>query len=325
MVLLTACTQRGDEETAESRAFRIKEEANELMKQGKYQEALAKYEASMALNPDYIGNYYNIGNVYGYLGNKKAMLENYNKAIELGYTYPRVYYNMAWFLYKMDDYEESIKVYEALNEALPNAIDIKVNLALAYRKAGHTDEASQIIAEGLKLDPHNRKLLFAKDNIKSVANWNTSPADPTLARENCRQEKLHCEEAGYRAMKDGQTDEAYTFLTTACEQGERMSCTEAGMIDYKRNDRNAAEGLFKQGCQLEDMSSCANLADLFWHRDDKVRALAYYRKGCNFGHSRACGVLGDYLLDSRPSKAKQWYDISCKLGNKEGCKRAARL
>lgn len=322
---VSACADSGESESDEAKAFRIKEEANELVKQERYREALAKYEESMALNPDYIANYYNIGNVYGYLGNKKAMLDNYNKAIELGYTYPRLYYNMAWFLYRMGEYEESIEVYEALNEALPNAADVKLNLALAYRDIGRHDDARAILEEGLKLDPTNRKMLLQLDNIKSSGHWRDSPPDPTYSREQCRQEKTHCEEAGYIALKDGQTEAAYSFFKTACGEGERMSCAEAGMIDYKRQDKQAAESLFRQGCRLEDMTSCANLADLYWHRNDKETALKHYQQACNYGHSRACGVLGDYLLKSSPTEAKHWYDTSCKLGNKEGCQRAARL
>ena len=160
-------------ETNVELALKIKNEGGDLLNQGRYAEAVEKYRESMAINPDYIANYYNLGTAYAHLGKKEEALSNFNQAIEKGYRKPRLYYNMGFFLVKWGQYEDGIKNYEKVYAHFPKDYSIILNLSLAYKKANRLDEAKALTYRGLRQYPGDMKLLKILDNINKYQRWNS--------------------------------------------------------------------------------------------------------------------------------------------------------
>ncbi len=339
------------DEVTKAAAFTLKEEGNALLAQKQYEEALEKYKESMELNPDYIPNYYNLGTTYAYLGNKKEAIKNFNLAIEHGYTKPRIYYNMAYFYNEWGEFDKSIELYQLLLEKNPHDLASLQNLTIAYKKAERFDEAKKLASKGLSLideleedykennyrktskadnvipalNGYRRTLLLLQDNMKIDERWNTEPDDPSYHLSLCQDKKQHCEEAGYIALKAKRKDEALNYFETACHKGFRLSCAQGGFLAYKKKNSPLAEELYQKGCSLKDKTACIDLAELFWEKNQKDVAFKLYEKACDLGSARACGLLGDYFIKKNPAKAKQWYETSCHLGNKEGCRRASKV
>lgn len=334
-----------DQATLE-KAFQLKEEGNAYLAQKQYKQALQKYQESLALNPDYVPNYYNIGTAYGHLGEKEKSMEYFNKAIALGYDKPRLYYNMAWFYYEWEEYDKAIPIYEKLLQQNPQDLSVIKNLAISYKKAKRFEDAKALSNYGLNiikevelayeqagradevksmLDNQKRAFFVLLDNMAYDEKYFAEHDDPSLLIEQCEKEKMHCEEAGLIALKAKDNKKAFSYFSVACNKEMHTSCDHAGFIAYKKRDMKSAEDMWQKGCALKDKNACSNLADLFWQQGYKDASYNMYGKACDLGMPKACGVLGDQFVKTDPAKAKQWYAIGCNLGNKESCRREKRV
>jgi len=110
---------------------------NQLFGQQKYEEALAAYEKSRAIDPDYAPNYNQIGYCYQFLGNFEAAEKALKRYLELIPDDPNPYDSYAELLIKMGKFEESLanyrKAVELNSRFLPSYYGIAANLYLTGR------------------------------------------------------------------------------------------------------------------------------------------------------------------------------------------------
>lgn len=108
--------------------------ANQLFGQQMYQEALAEYEKSRAIDPDYPPNYNQIGYCYRNLGDFEAAERAFQRYIELIPHDPNPYDSYAELLLKMGKFEASLEAYrkavEINSRFLPSHFGIATNLCL---------------------------------------------------------------------------------------------------------------------------------------------------------------------------------------------------
>ncbi|CAM2009266.1 tetratricopeptide repeat protein [Acanthopleuribacter pedis] len=110
-------------------------EANRLYEQGKYEEALQKYQELYEQNPYDPVVAYNLGNTYAKMGEAEKADEFYNKAMRGAddEAQKRARFNKGNMHMRGEQFEDAIKSYVDYLRRNPDDIDAKRNLELALR------------------------------------------------------------------------------------------------------------------------------------------------------------------------------------------------
>ena len=106
-------------------------------------EALASFDAAIAINPAYAEAWNNRGNALADLRQPEEALAAYGQASALGWRQPQLAYNEANLLQQLGRHAEAVARYRAVLAALPGFHDGWYNLAVLLEKLGQSDEADQ--------------------------------------------------------------------------------------------------------------------------------------------------------------------------------------
>lgn len=104
-----------------------------------------------------------------------------------------------------------------------------------------------------------------------------------------------------------------TFIKS-CNSREAMGCRAMGFISFKPTAYFS--GVYSK--------SPANLST------DAAKGLAYFKRGCDLDDAVSCANAGVMIVNGEgaarnPDLALQYAEKACKLGNKNGCSRAAEM
>ncbi len=124
-----------------------------LGQQGNAQRAAAVLDYAIRLYPEDPAARYNLGLAYEGLGRADQAIATYRKAIELQRDLLPAYLNLGGLLYSTGRTDEAARVYEAGLEQNPLAASLYFNLAQVYRDLGKADRAAQAAALAGKIDP----------------------------------------------------------------------------------------------------------------------------------------------------------------------------
>ncbi len=164
---------------------------NELYEAGKYEDAVAAYQAIVEVNPDAYVIYLNIGNCYFQLQKYDLAEECYRKVLDkdpqnaeamllIGNTYtnrgqdaqamewynkidfekisdPMVLFNLGSNFYKQSKLDEALKYYKRAVELKPDFLDAIYQLGLTYLAKNSYPEAIAAFENYLKLDPDSER------------------------------------------------------------------------------------------------------------------------------------------------------------------------
>lgn len=164
-----------------------------LFKQNNFLEAIKVFRKSIALNEEFLDNYFNISlclinlsmkdeaifylkkyinckqdncDVYNNLGllyHENNQLEDatlcFNKCISINPDYVKGYNNLSATLFKKDLIDEAIHVIEIGLKIDPTFIDLNLNLARCLATKGYYLKAINILKNILKSNPNNHKIL----------------------------------------------------------------------------------------------------------------------------------------------------------------------
>ena len=106
-------------------------------------EALASFDAAIAINPAYAEAWNNRGNALADLRRLEEALAAYGRATALGWRQPQLAYNEANLLQQLGRHAEAVARYHAVLTALPGFHDGWYNLAAVLEKLGQSAEADQ--------------------------------------------------------------------------------------------------------------------------------------------------------------------------------------
>jgi tetratricopeptide (TPR) repeat protein len=150
------------------------QEANQLQRSGKLEEAVIAYRNAIAQNPDFYWSYHNLGETLTQLGRLDEAVEAYQKAVELNPSAACSHLSLAGVLEKQGKEEEAIASYR-------QAVQLNPQLTQSH------DHLSKLFS------PHNsqqQKVVEAQNHTIEQQIVKDVESDPWMALHH-RAEQLH--------------------------------------------------------------------------------------------------------------------------------------
>ena len=122
-----------------------------LWEGGKAEKAVAAYDATIRLLPDYAEVYNNRGNIKSGLGSHDAALDDYNEAIRLNPNFAEVYSNRGAMKFRLGEHAAALT---DLNEAIhlqPDFMNAYINRGIAQLGLNKIDESEADLQKALAL------------------------------------------------------------------------------------------------------------------------------------------------------------------------------
>ena len=111
-------------------------EGNLLFDEGKYDEALNRYQEAQAEAPNAPQLHYNVGNTLYKKGRFPEALQEFSKAASAGNQdlAAKAHFNSGNSYFRMQKFQEAVDSYEKSLEINPEDMEAKINLELALQK-----------------------------------------------------------------------------------------------------------------------------------------------------------------------------------------------
>jgi len=127
--------------------------ANILLKQGKIDEAVSHYLASLKINPDYVKSHCDLAIVLTKKGQKQEAIRHFRKALEIFPNYFEAHHHLASILAKQGKTAEAIKHFSEAITLRPDIAQVRVHFADCLGHAGKIKEAIPEYRHALRLNP----------------------------------------------------------------------------------------------------------------------------------------------------------------------------
>lgn len=161
------------------------DEGVRLYKEGKYQEAIAKYDEYISSKPNAgINTYYNRGLAYYELKNYVASAEDFAQVYNDNPTDVDAGYYYAYSLYKLGDYDECIEIADAVLNDDPEYVNMMIIEALAFQGIDRHEEAISVLNQAEKIEPTNDLVYYNRAiSYQALGEYSDAIADNKMAIE----------------------------------------------------------------------------------------------------------------------------------------------
>jgi tetratricopeptide (TPR) repeat protein len=204
---------------------------NELLDQGKYDEALEAYDKAISLDSNYKWAWYNKALALRNLEKYEDALIALNQALRLDPNYKGAYFEKGFALGELGRFEESIKAYQKGLQLYPNDKHALLSTGWALNNLGRYEEAISYFDKALKIDPN---YALAKDNKEyALEQLSKKQADQAEYDSWIQQGREH--------LNNGNFDEAIKYFDLAYKQNP----SDQNLINLK------AEALMEKGVALK--------------------------------------------------------------------------
>ena len=152
----------------------------QLFSDGKYAEALARFQAAVEANPDDADSYYNIAAVHHYLGrvnrdaNQYAQAgQNYQFCLAKSPNHTAAYRGYTVWLMEQNRQEDAVELLENWADQNPTLPDPKIELSRLYQELGQSREAIDYAAAAIALDSKDARAHRALGYLRELSSdWN---------------------------------------------------------------------------------------------------------------------------------------------------------
>lgn len=127
-------------------------QANQLLSQGKTEQAIELYREAAALMPQDEDVHYNLGIALARSGKTNEALAAYETALKILPDYAEVHNNVGNLLLRMGRSDEAIQHLRAAIKAVPDYASAHNNLGNALRMTGQLEESMRLFARAVELD-----------------------------------------------------------------------------------------------------------------------------------------------------------------------------
>ena len=138
---------------------------NELLSQGKYEDAISVYDARLSIDPKDVDALHNKGVALQYLGRYEEAISWYDKVLGLDPKYVNALYSKGTALQGLGMYEEAISWYDKAQKEDPKYVNALINKALALGDLDKNEEAISWYDKALEVDPRAADALSGKGII----------------------------------------------------------------------------------------------------------------------------------------------------------------
>ena len=115
--------------------------------EGRYDDAMRRYRAALALRPDYVAAHVNLGNIFLELNELDKATENFNAALAIDKENAAAHYGLGQIALSRRAYAEAVTHFEKTLSQTPGANRVHYSLAMAYRGLRNAEKAKTHLAQ----------------------------------------------------------------------------------------------------------------------------------------------------------------------------------
>lgn len=218
----------------------MKQEAiYQLIKEGKFEEALKALFENIEENPEAIENYINSGILLAEAGEVEKAEKFFQKALTIDPDNGAIYYNLANVYYNAESFNDAIKLYQqALQKGVDEA-DTNYMIGMSFNQLGAFKEAMPFLMRASELDDKNDEeiqfqygLVLCHLEIFDAA---VEQLDKVLSQNPENTDALYNRGlAGY--MKTENTEEAMPYFERAIEIDPKHLLSQHAIKMFKQLD-----------------------------------------------------------------------------------------
>ncbi len=150
------------------RAYTKTDFGNMDLAAGKYEKAIAYYDAALKLNPNLTDTYLKRADAKDEIGDIKGAVEDYDNAIKLNPEEASAYYNRGLAKRKLDDFEGAIEDYDKAISLSPEDPDTYNNRGIVKRFLGDIKGAIEDYNIAIQLNPEDTKAYKNRGKAKNA-------------------------------------------------------------------------------------------------------------------------------------------------------------
>jgi tetratricopeptide (TPR) repeat protein len=115
--------------------------------EGRYDDAIRRYRAALALRPDYFAALVNLGNIFLELNRLDDANESFNAALAIDKDNPAAHYGLGQIALSRRSYAEAVEHFQKTLAQVPSANRVHYSLAMAYRGLRDADKVKTHLAQ----------------------------------------------------------------------------------------------------------------------------------------------------------------------------------
>ena len=115
--------------------------------EGRFDDAIRRYQTARTLRPDYVATVVNLGNIFLELNRLEDARESFSAALEIDKNNPAAHYGLGQVAISKRNYAEAVDHFEKTLAQVPDANRVHYSLAMAYRGLGDAEKAKAHLAQ----------------------------------------------------------------------------------------------------------------------------------------------------------------------------------
>lgn len=115
--------------------------------EGRFEEAIRRYQLARTLLPEYVAVPVNLGNIFLELNRLDEAAESFRAALAIDADNPATHYGLGQVAMSRRNYSEGVKHFEKTLAQVPGATRVHYSLAMAYRGLGDTEKVKAHLAQ----------------------------------------------------------------------------------------------------------------------------------------------------------------------------------
>jgi len=115
--------------------------------EGRFDDAIRRYQIARTLRPDYVATLVNLGNIFLELNRLDDARESFSGGLEIDKNDPAAHYGLGQVAVSKRSYAEAVGHFEKTLAQVPGANRVHYSLAMAYRGLGNAEKAKAHLAQ----------------------------------------------------------------------------------------------------------------------------------------------------------------------------------
>src|SRR6185503_6546999 len=115
--------------------------------EGRFDDAIRRYQLARAFRPDYVAVHVNLGNIFLELNRLEDAQESFSTALDVDKNNPAAHYGLGQVAVSKRSYADAVDHFQKTLAEVPEANRVHYSLAMAYRGLGDAEKAKAHLAQ----------------------------------------------------------------------------------------------------------------------------------------------------------------------------------